>query len=249
MIFSSGQLILVTGASSGIGQAIAMKCVENGATVLACGRNAEKLEQGKRECVDPKRWLSVQKDLVSSMEELPAWLRDLAKKHGRFWGLVCSAGMASMDSVRTFSLGASRELFDLNFNVPMLLAKGMADRRIHAKGGALLFISSVAALYAEKGHLLYGASKAALANAAKSLSQELAPLGLRANCIAPGIVDTPMERAAEEYMGPAYREEQLKGYPFGFGRPEDIAEMAVFLLSEKARWITGQNFVLAGGRY
>ena len=202
MIFSSGQLILVTGASSGIGKAIAMKCVENGATVLACGRNAERLEQGKRECVVPERWLSVQKDLLASMEELPAWLRDLAKMYGRFWGLVCSAGMASMDSVRTFSLEASRDLFDLNFNVPMLLAKGMADRRIHAKGGALLFISSVAALYAEKGHLLYGASKAALANAAKSLSQELAPLGLRVNCIAPGIVDTPMERAAEEYMGP-----------------------------------------------
>lgn len=249
MSFSAEQIVLVTGASSGIGKAIAVKCIEEGATVLACGRDAQKLAAAQKECSQPQRWISLAGDLLEDMQGLPGWMQKLAKEYGRIWGLVCSAGAAVMDTARTFDLTASRALFDLNFNVPVLLSKGMADRRVHAKGGAILFMSSASAVFPEKGHLLYGATKAALACAAKSLSEETAPLGLRVNCLAPGIVDTPMEEAAEQFMGPAYREQQLAGYPFGFGKPGDIAEMAAFLLSDKARWITGQNIVMAGGRY
>lgn len=249
MNFLPEDIILVTGASSGIGRAIAVKCVKEGATVLACGRNTERLEEARQTCGRPESWLNIHKDLLADLGELTAWVRSLAKEHGRLWGLVCSAGAAVMDTVRTFDLDVSRKLFDLNFNAPILLAKGMADKRAHQKGGAILFLSSAAGLFPEKGHLLYGATKAALANAAKSLSQETARTGLRVNCLAPGIVDTPMQKAAEELMGNSYREEQLKTYPLGFGQPQDIAEMAVFLLSKKARWITGQSIVMAGGRY
>lgn len=249
MSFSTGQLLLVTGASSGIGKAIALKCIEEGAIILACGRNSRKLKEAREECLHPENWISLEKDLTEDMEGLPAWVQTLAKKYGRLWGLACSAGIAIMDTVRTFDLNASRALFDINFNVPLLLAKGMADRRVHIKGGSILFMSSAAALFPEKGHLLYGSTKAALACAAKSLSQEVAPLGLRVNCLAPGIVDTPMEQAAEQLMGPGYREQQLAGYPFGFGKAADIAEMAIFLLSGRAAWITGQTIVMAGGRY
>lgn len=249
MNFSADKIVLVTGASSGIGKAIALECVENGATVLACGRDGQKLAAARSESADRDRWINLERDLGEDMGALPEWVKDLAKKYGRLWGLVCCAGLAAMDTGRTFDLGVSRSLFDINFNAPVLLAKGMMDRRAHSKGGAILFMSSAAAVFPEKGHLLYGSTKAALVCAAKSLSAEAASLGLRVNCISPGIVDTPMEEAAEKLMGPAYREQQLAGYPLGFGKPHDIAEMALFLLSEKARWITGQNIVMAGGRY
>lgn len=247
-MFSAHQRILVSGASSGIGQAIALRCNALGATVLACGRNAERLEEGRRQAADPARWISLARDLTRDMEGLPDWVRGLAREYGKLWGLAHAAGDGLMDSLRTFALDEARRHFDLGFYVPMLLAQGFCDRRSSENGGALLFLTSASALFPEKGHMIYGAAKAAVAAAAKAISQEVAPR-LRVHCLAPGIVDTPLEARAEAYMGSAYREEQISGYPFGFGTAEDVAHMAAFLLSDQARWITGQNFVLAGGRY
>lgn len=248
-MFRADQIILATGASSGIGRAIALECVAKGATVLACGRDAYRLAEARGECASPDRWISIARDFTKDMEGIPAWIFGLVKEHGKLFGLAHAAGSGMMDALRMYDLQTAREHFDLNFHVPMLLAKGFADRRASLPGGAMCFLSSCAAVYPEKGHLLYGSAKAALACAVKSISQELAPRGIRAHCLAPGIVDTPMEAAAEAHMGPGYREQQLAEYPLGFGKPKDVAKMAVFLLSEDARWITGQNFVLAGGRY
>lgn len=246
-MFSSSQKILVTGASSGIGKAIASQCVASGATVLAQGRDTARLRQTAAACACPERWISVERDFAINPESIPLWMRELAREHGKLWGMAHCAGTGIMDTLGLYDFKTARGYFDLNFHVPMLLAKGFADRRVSQKGGAMLFLSSSSAVYPEKGHLMYGAAKAALACAIKSISQELSSRGLRAHCLAPGIVQTPMEAAAEDLMGPAYREEQLAKYPLGFGLPEDVANMAVFLLSEKARWITGQNFVLDGG--
>lgn len=242
----SDKIVLVTGASSGIGQAVASQCVANGATVLAQGRDAAKLDFAREQCACPQRWISIKRDFSNEISTLPLWVRELAQKYGKLWGMAHCAGTAVMDTLGLYDSELARAFFDLNFQVPMLLAKGFADRRVSLKGGAMLFISSLSAVQPEKGHLLYGAVKAALACAAKSISQELAPR-LRVHCLAPGIVETPMEAAAESLMGPAYRGQQLSRYPLGFGLPEDVANMAEFLLSEKARWITGQNFVLDGG--
>lgn len=247
-MLAAADLVLVTGASSGIGRAVATECVRAGATVLAQGRDAEKLASAREACPAPERWHSLRRDFAADLPAIPAWVRELAAGRGRLWGLVHCAGSGRMDSLRNYDYAAVREHFDLNFHAALLLAQGFADRRVHRRGGAMVLMASAAGLFPEKGHLAYGAARAALMGAAGSMARELAP-GLRVNCIAPGIVDTPMERAAEALMGPSYRARMLEGYPLGFGEPCDIAHMAVFLLSRKARWITGQNFVLAGGRY
>lgn len=248
-MFKTEQIILVTGASSGIGRAIATECADSGATVLACGRDEGRLNNARMACSTPERWISIPRDLCQDMTDLPQWLRQLADEHGRIWGMAHCAGAAIMDCLRSYDSETASKLFDLNFNASMLLAKGFADRRVHQKGGAMIFVASVAGVYPEKGHLLYGALKAALIAAVKSISQEVASIGLRANCVSPGIVDTPMQCAAEEVMGECYRAAQLKNYPFGFGQPADVSGMVTFLLSTRARWISGQNFILDGGRY
>lgn len=248
MLFA-GERILVTGASSGIGRAIATECVAEGATVLACGRNVERLAEARNSCAAPDHWISLQYDFLNDMEDIPSWVSGLAHDYGKLWAGVHAAGEGIMDTLRTYSLSAARHHMDINFHVPMLLAKGFCDRRVSENGGALLFLASAAAVYPEKGHLVYGAAKAALIAACKSMSQEVAGRKLRIHCLSPGIVDGPLEAAAEQYMGTGYRETQLAGYPFGFGRPEDVAVMSIFLLSKRTSWITGQNFVLAGGRY
>lgn len=248
-LFSSDQVILVTGASAGIGKAMAHACNAAGATVLACGRDLERLENAKAEAAFPDVWINLQYDLLQAIEALPDWVRSLASQYGKLWGIAHAAGAELLDSLRSYDLENARKHFDLNFHVPILLANGFCDRRASQKGGGIVFVASASAVFPEKGHLAYGAAKAALVAASKSISQEVARLGLRVNCISPGIVDTGMQARTEKLFGPEYRQEQLQGYPLGFGQPDDVAQMAVFLLSGKARWITGQNYVMAGGRY
>lgn len=247
-MFAPVDLILVTGASSGIGRAVATECIRAGATVLAQGRDGEKLAAARAASPAPERWHSLRRDFGDDLPGIPAWVRGLAAGHGKLWGLAHCAGSGRMDSLRNYDYAAVKAHFDLNFHAAMLLAQGFADRRVHRQGGGIVFMASAAGLFPEKGHLAYGAARAALMGAAGSMARELAP-GLRVNCIAPGIVDTPMQQAAEALMGPSYRARMLEGYPLGFGEPCDIAHMATFLLSRRARWVTGQNFVLAGGRY
>lgn len=247
--FNSGQIILVTGASSGIGRACAMALNAAGAFVAASGRNVGELESLAGNCRHPQNMQCEPQDLAAEPEFLPDWISSLRRKYGRLYGLCHCAGTGRLDSIRALDLPDAREYWELSFFVPLMLAKGFCDRRNFQKGGAMLFMSSASAIHPEKGHVLYGSAKAALACAVKSISQEMASLGLRANCVAPGLVSTPMLEAASRTLGPDYLPNQAAAYPLGLGKPEDVADMAVFLLSEKARWITGQNFLLDGGRY
>lgn len=247
-MFNKDQIILVTGASSGIGRACALLLNALGATVLASARNAQNIEKGASECMHPESWITAPRDLLDDPDSLPAWIDSLREKHGRLWGLCHCAGLARLDSIRFVDMKTAREHFDINFFAPLMLARGFSDRRNFRKGGAMLFITSIAGTHPEKGHCLYGAAKSALAAAIKAISQETAPLGLRAHCIAPGSVATPMFEKGAKNLGEDYEKAQYAQYPLGIGQPEDVAEMAAFLLSEKARWITGQNYILAGGR-
>ena len=241
--------VLVTGASSGIGRACALLLNNLGATVIACGRDEERLAAARAAAAAPDRWHNEPRDLLHDMEHLPDWITDLRGRYGKLWGLLHAAGEGRMDSLRQYDLAEARRHFDINFHVPLLLAKGFADRRNYQRGGAMLFLSSAAAVHPEKGHCLYGAGKAALAAAMQAVSQEVAPAGLRVHCLAPGLVRTPMLDTSVQHLGESYLSAQEAAYPLGLGRPEDVAFMAAFLLSDKAAWISGQNFVLAGGRY
>lgn len=246
-MFAHDQIILVTGASSGIGRACAQRLNALGATVLACARNRHKLEEAGSGCRQPANWINVPRDLLASMESLPGWIDSLRQEYGKLWGLCHCAGTGRLDSIRSVDMETAHKHFDINFFAPLMLARGFSDRRNFRKGGAMLFITSIAGVQPEKGHCLYGAAKSALAAAIRAISQETAPLGLRAHCIAPGLVRTPMFEESVKTLGDGYEREQVARYPLGLGQPEDVAETAAFLLSDKARWITGQNFILAGG--
>ncbi len=248
-MFTKDNVILVTGASSGIGQAIALELNALGAQVIAQGRNEERLNNAKASAKLPALWHNEVLDFLENLESIPSWINQLKQKYGKLWGLVHCAGEGLMDNLNSYELNAARQHFDLNFHTPILLAKGFSDRRNFVKGGALLFLSSSSAVYPEKGHLLYGAAKSALTTAAKVISQEVVAKGLRVHCLSPGIVDTPLQEKTEIYMGEQYRTEQLMRYPLGFAQPEDIAHLACFLLSEKAKWLTGQNYIMGGGCY
>jgi NAD(P)-dependent dehydrogenase (short-subunit alcohol dehydrogenase family) len=248
--FTRENRILVTGASSGIGRAIALLCNRLGATTIAGGRSREKLEAAKAESAAPEHFCVEPRDLLEDTENLPLWVKSLREKYGRLSGLAPCAGEASVVPLREYDLATARRCYDINVHVPLLLARGFADRRNNAGAGAsILFMASAAATADEPGLCVYGAAKGALLTAMRVLAKELGPQRIRVNALAPGIVRTPMGEAFLHFLDDEAREKELAAYPFGLGEPEDVANMAAFLLSAAAKWITGQVVVMDGGRY
>ena len=234
---------MVTGASSGIGEDIAKRLNQLGATVIASGRNEERLNGLKQSAQFPDNIRLEAADLTENISGLPEWIKSLRVKYGKLKGLICSAGLSLNDPLKVVDEKLSKNMFEINYWCPIFLAKGFADKRNNVgQGSSILFISSVAALRGGKSQTIYAGSKAALIASAQIISRELAPV-TRVNCISPALVDTGMAKNFLAMVG----EELLDVYPLGIGLPSDISALAAFLVSDEARWITGQNYILDGG--
>ena len=221
-----------------------------GATVIANGRNRNKLEAVRKKSAHPDAFHVETLDLLADMDALPLWIKELKERYGKLGGMVCCAGHAGIMPLREYSRTVAGQLFDIHFHVPLLLAKGFADRRNNiGAGSSIVFISSAAATAKEAGLAAYGGAKAALMTAAVVLSKELASQQIRVNTLAPAVVRTPMGEAYLSFLSDEAREKELACYTLGLGEPEDVAKMAAFLLSDTGRWVTGQTIVLDGGRY
>lgn len=249
--FEREHLFLVTGASSGIGKATARLLVALGASVAAVGRSEQKLLQAKAESSRPENFHVHARDLFAETETLSAWIKDLRATHGKFHGMVSCAGSMYMDSVQSYDPQRANEIFALHLHIPMLLAGALADRRNNAgPGTSLVFVAALGGVVPQPGLLSYGAAKSALVLAARNLSKELGKKKIRVNTISPALVRTPMtETDYAGFMGYDVLAAEESQFPLGVGRPEDVAHAAAFLLAPQSGWITGQNFVLDGGRY
>ena len=248
--FKREHRIVITGASSGLGRAIALTCNALGAAVIASGRDRDKLEAVRSESAYPDALHVETLDLLADMDGLPLWIKALRERYGKLGGLVCSAGHAGIMPLREYSRLEAGRLFDIHFHAPLLLAKGFADRRNNAgPGSSIVFIASAAAIAREAGLAAYGGAKAALATAAAVLGKELAPQKIRVNAVAPAVVRTPMGEAYLSFLSDEARKKELAAYPLGIGEPGDVAGMVAFLLSDAGKWITGQNVLMDGGRY
>ena len=244
--FTSEQRFIVTGASSGIGEAVALLLNELGASVIGIARNRERLEAMKAKAKRPENIFLEQKDLAEDIAGLPAWIKSLKDKYGKFQGMACCAGIGTLLSLQSMDIDAIKQTFDVNYFSAVFLAKGFADRRVNnGKGSAVVAIASIAANIAEKGQIAYAGSKAALSASMKAIARELSSQQIRVNTVSPSMIATPMLGDGSS----DYYQEMSQKYPFGFGKPEDIANMIVFLLSDKSKWITGQNYILDCGTY
>lgn len=234
-----GKTILVTGASSGIGHQIALSCAAAGAQVIVSGRNEERLSavllylrgSGHR---------AIPADLTDD-----ASIEVLGVSVGKIDGVVHSAGVSHLAPMRMISRAHVESQLNANVIGPMLLTKQLLVRNSLREQGSILFISSISAHIGVHGVAAYSASKAALEGMTRSLAMEVARKKLRVNCLAPGLVETPMFEAAQRTTGGL--DETLAKYPLGIGKPEDVANAAIFFLSQASRWITGTTLVLDGG--
>jgi NAD(P)-dependent dehydrogenase (short-subunit alcohol dehydrogenase family) len=225
-------------------------CNSLGATVIANGRDVDKLKSAKIKSAYPEKFILEPHDLVQNLDTLPQWTTELRQKYGKLSGLACCAGIAQIIPIREYTRQDAANIFDIDFHVPMLLVRGFSDRRNNiGKGSSIVLISSAAAIAKESGLAAYGGAKAALQAAVRSLSRELSPGHMRINAIAPGIVQTQMGKAYLDMLDEESQQREIAAYPFGLGEPQDVAGMAAFLLSSAGKWMTGQTIVMDGGRY
>ena len=236
--------LLITGASSGIGRAIAVTLSKNYPLILG-GRNVERLEETRSMCSDSDKhifWNYDLADVENIYDNLTAFIKDKNLKVG---GFVHSAGINLFTTLTGSNLYEIRKLMDVNFFAATEILKVLVKKKINGKNlNNVILISSIAAFKFSKGEAFYAASKVAVNVFARAMADELAP-NTRVNTINPGITKTSM-------MDNLLRDqEKLKKYQqkylLGIVEVEDIANMAEFLMSEKACRITGQHFVVDGG--
>ena len=166
---------------------------------------------------------------------------------GPFDGFVNSAGVEKTLPLRSLNPQDYLKVFEANFVGGVNILKLLTKKGNYREGFKTVFISSITALIARKGTLAYTASKGAILSATRELAIELSTKGANVNCISPGTVLTPMMQKVLTDMPDEDRKKRLEGFPLGVGRPEDVSNACIFLLSDAARWITGQNIVVDGG--
>ena len=237
-----GKVVLVTGASSGIGEQTAISCSKMGATVVVAGRNKENLDSTLQR-LEGSGHRSVAGDLTA-----PEDLRRLADDAGEVDGVVHCAGVRGLSPIRMVSERFLREVFSINYDAPILLTQRLLFRNLIRPRGSIVFMSSSAAHLGVHGVGIYSGTKAALRATARCLALEQAKRGIRVNCLSPDLVETRLLRVDPQVVGPnEWLEEQRKRHPLGLGEPEDVANAIIYLLADASRWMTGQTIVMDGG--
>lgn len=247
--FDNSNNFLVTGASDGIGKAICLLLNSLGANVIGIARNEEKLKYLSNEVLIKENFHFIVKDLGSNIDEIPAFVSDVAKQYGKLKGIVHSAGAIEIMPLKAITGKNIDHIHNINFKSSVMLAKGFANKRNNiGENASILFLSSIASLLGYKGLVSYSTSKGAINSLVKALAMELSSNKIRVNAVSPGHINTELFNQNKDVYSKEFLYELETMYPFGLGDPEDVGNLVAFLLSDKAKWITGQNIVIDGGR-
>lgn len=238
----SGERFVVTGASSGMGRQIAVELAEAGATVLAIARRAERLEELEKQY--PTQIIPSVLDVCDS-DKLSACISSFVVSHGKLHGTVHAAGITGNAPLRAYDEDMARKIMDVSFWSGVRLMQIINKKKNSEDGCASVLFSSVAAHIGEKSNFAYSAAKIALQAAVRSIAKEIYTRKNRINTVSPGWVHTEMTQHEKEQneAPPKFWDWHL----LGLGEPEDVSGMVLFLLSDRARWITGEDFVVDGG--
>lgn len=236
--------ILVTGASSGIGRAVAIALGNQGCHVILSGRNKERLEETASQ-------INAQTSVYPCDLSIPDQRNALADAMPKLDGVCHSAGIINPFPIRFLNDEQFDRVFDINAKAPILLTSRLLGKKKLNDKAAIVFISSIASDRAMKGGSVYSASKAAIEAFSRCVTLEHTDKKIRANCLKPGLTETnifdqtnalSIATGAENWL-----EEYKSRYPLGLGKPDDIAAATLFLLSAASRWVTGATLTLDGG--
>ena len=236
-----GKTILVTGASSGIGKAIAIECSKMGANLIITARNETRLNEtfsllsGSNHTILIAD-LSSEEDLNKIVEQVPA-----------LHGLVHCAGLTIPKPFQFYSKENIRTVMDVNFDATVYLTQGLFKKKKLNKNASLVFVSSISGVYVSYvAGTIYSASKGAINGLVKGLAIELASKNIRVNSVNPGMIITDI--LSSGVVSDEQLEEDRKRYPLKrYGKPEEVAYAVIYLLSDASSWTTGSNLLIDGG--
>lgn len=241
-----GKTIIVTGASSGIGQQCAIDCSRMGAKVAIVGRNEERLNETLNQ-MEGEEHLKIIFDLTNT-DNIKTIVTDIVSKLGSINGLVCCAGISNILPLKLMSVEQQEHFFRTNvFSTIELTRQVLSIKNVSKDGASVIFFSSIMGVVGENAKSLYSMTKGALISASHSLAVEYAKKKIRVNCISPGVVVTPIN-SGQPYISDSDKRALLEAkHPLGLGQTSDISNACIYLLSDASRWITGQNIVVDGG--
>lgn len=237
----AGKIILVTGASSGIGKATAIECSKMGATVIITGRNPERLA-GTYSQLEGGNHIKIIADLCKH-EDVQLLMDGLPIING----MVHCAGMADPLPFQFVNNERLKNIFEINFFAPVMLSKEITKKKLISKNSSIVFISSISGtLCSYVAGSMYSATKGALVGMVKGMAIDLAPKKIRVNTVQPGMIKTNIldgGKISEEQLM-----EDMKKYPLKrYGNPEEVAYAVIYLLSDASSWVTGSSLLIDGG--
>jgi NAD(P)-dependent dehydrogenase (short-subunit alcohol dehydrogenase family) len=241
----TGKKILVAGGSSGIGKEIAKIAITEGATVLLISSNEQKLDDAATELLALGRVFTLAIDF--SKPEWDSVYSNEILKFGPFDGLVYAVGISPTKPFRVLKPLDWNQLFQINLFASIQLTQLVLGTTSANTTFSGVYISSVLSEVGDKGKSLYRMTKAALVSMVKCLTLEYAKKKFRFNSISPGVVETPLSaKSVFRENEDSLQRMEIK-HPLGFGNVSDVADAAIYLLSDKSKWISGTNVIVDGG--
>ncbi|MGI8640952.1 MAG: glucose 1-dehydrogenase [Pyrinomonadaceae bacterium] len=244
------KVVIVTGASSGIGRATALLFAENGAKVAAVGRNEKELNALRDEAVEKNGTVKVYLTDICEETQIERFFNHIIEDFNQIDVLINVAGIILNGSIENTTLDVWDKMMDINLRTVFSMMQKSVSHLERTKGN-IVNVSSVAGIRAFPNVLAYCVSKAAVDQLTRCSALELAPKGIRVNAVNPGVVVTNLHKrggmADDKYQ--EFLENSKKTHPIGrVGEPEEVAELIYYLAGEKAGWITGATYEIDGGR-
>ncbi|MDR0301413.1 MAG: SDR family oxidoreductase [Treponema sp.] len=238
----TGKTILVTGASSGIGRAIAIECSKMDATVVLTGRNKERLNETISQ-MEREAHTIIVADLNNEDER-----KKIVDNLPMLDGLVNCAGISGHSLFSFLKKNEIEQMFSINYFSPLYLTQSILKNKKLKKNSSIVFITSTSGILSSYiGGSLYSSTKGALNGMIKGMCIELAPKSIRVNSVMPSMIDTPIMEGGT--LSKEDFEKDKEKYPLKrYGKPEEVAYAVIYLLSDASSWVTGSNLLLDGGR-
>jgi len=242
----SGKSALVTGASRGIGRAIAVDLARNGADVALVGRDRAALDETAAAVLAARDGAKAHVIIADVSDEaaVRAAVAETIAQFGKLDIAVANAGQSTDGLMLRFKSADLDRLLDVNLKSAFYLSAAVTKPMVKARAGAIVFISSIVGVTGNAGQSAYAATKAGLLGLTRSLAKELGSRNVRVNAVAPGLIETAMTAQMPEAARAHYLETIPLGRP---GTPDDVSGVVTFLCSDASRYVTGQTIVVDGG--
>lgn len=235
-----GKTILITGASSGIGRATAIECSKLGATCFITARNEERLNETLSQ-MEGKGHQMIVADIATQ-----DGIDTLVEQSPAIDGLVNNAGVSHTKPISFIKEEELNRIFSINTFAPIVLTKSLLKKKKMNVGGSIVFLSSAASINPDVANSIYSATKAAIASFSRSCAKELSVKQIRSNSVHPGMVETELVKnlifSAEDL-----EDDKAKYILKRYGKPEEIAWLIIYLLSDASAWVTGTSMIIDGG--